>query len=138
MNLAEEKTEKTEKREESKAAAGTGFLAVVRIRGATGVRRKARVALKQIALTRRNHCVLLPSNKTNLGILFLVKDFVTWGEASPDLITLLEKRFGKRRVFRLHPPRKGFKGGIKTAFPKGALGYRGEKISELINSMLVQ
>lgn len=40
-------------------------------------------------------------------------------------------------VFRLHPPRGGFKGSKKRTFKEGgALGYRGEKINELIERML--
>jgi len=39
-------------------------------------------------------------------------------------------------VFRLHPPTKGFKGKVKKACGMGGeLGYRGEKINELINRM---
>ncbi|ACV24494.1 50S ribosomal protein L30 [Methanocaldococcus fervens] len=41
-------------------------------------------------------------------------------------------------VFRLHPPRKGFeRKGIKKPFSVGgALGYRGEKINELLEKMM--
>ncbi|GAB6136099.1 50S ribosomal protein L30 [Thermococcus prieurii] len=40
-------------------------------------------------------------------------------------------------VFRLHPPRGGLKGSKKRTFKEGgALGYRGEKINELIERML--
>ncbi|AAL81927.1 50S ribosomal protein L30 [Pyrococcus furiosus DSM 3638] len=40
-------------------------------------------------------------------------------------------------VFRLHPPRGGFRGSKKRSFKEGgALGYRGEKINELIERML--
>ncbi|WP_297519181.1 50S ribosomal protein L30 [Thermococcus sp.] len=40
-------------------------------------------------------------------------------------------------VFRLHPPRGGLKGTKKRSFKEGgALGYRGEKINELIERML--
>ncbi|ACX72077.1 MAG: 50S ribosomal protein L30 [Methanococci archaeon] len=41
-------------------------------------------------------------------------------------------------VFRLHPPKKGFeRGGIKKPFSiGGALGYRGEKINELLEKMM--
>ncbi len=38
-------------------------------------------------------------------------------------------------IFRLHPPRKGYE-GIKRSFKEGgALGYRGEKINQLIRRM---
>ena len=39
-------------------------------------------------------------------------------------------------VFKLHPPRKGFKGKTKKSFTSGGeAGYRGERISELIKRM---
>jgi large subunit ribosomal protein L30 len=43
---------------------------------------------------------------------------------------------GIQPFFRLHPPRKGFRGKIKKSFVAGGeLGYRGEKISELLKRM---
>ncbi|MEM1696538.1 MAG: 50S ribosomal protein L30 [Desulfurococcaceae archaeon] len=40
-------------------------------------------------------------------------------------------------VFRLHPPRKGFKGSTKRPYDQGGeLGYRGSAINELIKRML--
>ena len=40
-------------------------------------------------------------------------------------------------VFKLHPPTKGFKGKIKKSYGAGGeLGYRAEKINELIERML--
>jgi large subunit ribosomal protein L30 len=44
---------------------------------------------------------------------------------------------GIQATFRLHPPTKGFKGKIKRGYGSGGeLGYRGEKINELVNRML--
>jgi len=38
--------------------------------------------------------------------------------------------------FRLHPPSKGYKGKIKRNFGSGGeLGYRGEKINDLLKRM---
>ncbi|MEM3626897.1 MAG: 50S ribosomal protein L30 [Candidatus Bathyarchaeia archaeon] len=40
-------------------------------------------------------------------------------------------------VFKLHPPIRGFKGKIKKGYHNGGeLGYRGEKINELIKRMI--
>jgi len=40
-------------------------------------------------------------------------------------------------VFKLHPPSKGFKGNIKKGYTSGGeLGYRGEKINDLIKRMV--
>ncbi|MEM3580677.1 MAG: 50S ribosomal protein L30 [Candidatus Bathyarchaeia archaeon] len=39
--------------------------------------------------------------------------------------------------FRLHPPTKGFKGKVKKGYGMGGeLGYRGEKINELLQRMI--
>ncbi len=39
--------------------------------------------------------------------------------------------------FKLHPPKKGFKGKIKKPYASGGeLGYRGENINELIRRMV--
>jgi large subunit ribosomal protein L30 len=39
-------------------------------------------------------------------------------------------------LFKLHPPRKGFKGKTKKSFRSGGeAGYRGEAINELIKRM---
>lgn len=40
-------------------------------------------------------------------------------------------------IFRLHPPKKGFKGKIKRSYATGGVtGYRGEIINDLIKRML--
>ncbi|NOZ81570.1 MAG: 50S ribosomal protein L30 [Candidatus Micrarchaeota archaeon] len=46
------------------------------------------------------------------------------------------KKMGIKPVFRLTPPSGGFKKSIKQHFPKGELGYRGEKINELLERMI--
>jgi len=40
-------------------------------------------------------------------------------------------------VFRLHPPKKGFKGKVKRSYAAGGVtGYRGEAINDLIKRMM--
>ena len=47
------------------------------------------------------------------------------------------KTWGIEPVFRLHPPRGGFRGSIKKPYGAGGeLGYRGPAINELIERML--
>ncbi|HEX3014650.1 MAG TPA: 50S ribosomal protein L30 [Methanobacterium sp.] len=43
---------------------------------------------------------------------------------------------GVKPVFRLHPPRKGYKDLKKTFAESGTLGYRGDKIGDLIKKMI--
>lgn len=51
------------------------------------------------------------------------------GEAGPNALP------GLKKVFRLHPPRKGYKTTKRPFRDFGALGYRGEGINELILRM---
>ena len=41
-----------------------------------------------------------------------------------------------KRIFRLNPPKKGYRGIKKSFVNKGALGYRGKEINKLINRMI--
>jgi large subunit ribosomal protein L30 len=61
-------------------------------------------------------------------------------DALADAIASCKVEFQKlpnvQPVFKLHPPKKGFKGKTKKSFSAGGeAGYRGEKISELIKRM---
>ena len=61
-------------------------------------------------------------------------------DALADAIASCKVEFQKlpnvQPVFKLHPPKKGFKGKTKKSFTAGGeAGYRGEKISELIKRM---
>ena len=140
-------------------------LALVRIRGPTGVRVDIADTLSHLRLTRRNHCVIVPKNVAYTGMVLKVKDYITWGDIDEETYKMLtEKRMedykglasdrknkisydakfmeidGKKmkKVFRLNSPRKGYgRKGIKTPFIKGgALGYRGAKINDLIQRMI--
>ena len=120
--------------------------------------------LHLLRLTRVNHSVVIPDSKIkNYGeMLKIVKDYATWGEISNETLKALVEKRGRltgdklipsdmipavvsaiekgepsniKPVFRLHPPRKGFK-DKKMKFPEGDLGYRGEAIKDLLNRMM--
>ena len=110
-------------------------LAVIRVRGVQGVRWKASQTMIQLRLTRRNHLVLVTDSPVVHGMLKECKDYITWGEASEEILSKLKGKFGEQKVYRLSPARKGFS-SLKMPFPKGALGYRGEKINDLAARML--
>ncbi|ADD09306.1 50S ribosomal protein L30 [Candidatus Aciduliprofundum boonei] len=153
------------------------MLAVIRVRGRTGVRKEISDTLKMLNLTRINHCVLIPETPSYKGMLQKVKDYVTWGEINKDTLERLIRTRGRlygdepitdkyvkekmgfenisaladaivegkvlykdipnvKPVFRLHPPLKGWEKTKRHFTEGGALGYRGEKINELILRML--
>ena len=143
--------------------AKSGKLAIVLVRGVVGVTQSVKDTLSLLKLNRKNHCVVIDNNPVNLGMIKKVKDFITWGEIDEDTFKeLVEKRGAEfqarltdrkekysyksleingkkyKPYFRLNPPKKGFgRKGIKVAFKVGGgLGYRAEKINDLIKRML--
>lgn len=149
----------------------------VRIRGTISARREARETLKLLHLTRNNYAVLIDNSPSFVGMLKAVQGYVTWGEASEEIVSALMRErsrlLGNNRpteeylnkagyktmeelaeavfncrvkywklpsvqpAFRLRPPTKGFKGNIKKGYgAHGELGYRGQKINELIKRMV--
>ncbi|MFH0973461.1 MAG: uL30 family ribosomal protein [Candidatus Micrarchaeota archaeon] len=113
------------------------LIAIVRIRGVMRTRGSTESVFRALRLTRKNHCVLAALTASLQGMLLKTRDYATWGEASDETVALLKKKFGENEVvYRLQPPRGGFKGGIRQHYPKGALGFRGEKINDLIKAMI--
>ena len=117
--------------------------------------------LELLKLTKKYHCVIVRDDPKIMGMLKKVKDYATWGVISPDMIkSLIEKRgrlpgdkrvpadrvkefasaieSGKdselKSVFRLHPPRKGWK-DTKATYPAGDLGPR-KSIDDVIKKMM--
>ena len=139
-------------------------LAVVRIRGVTGVKFDIDETLVKLKLHKKNYCIVIPKNMNYVGMVKKVKDYVTWGNVDEETFNLLVQKKGieyKGRVndkkekisynrfftlkdkklkkfFRLNSPKKGYgRKGIKVAFKNGgALGYRGDKIKDLIIRMV--
>lgn len=112
-------------------------IAVVRIRGLVKIRGDFVRTLRLLNLDKKNHCVIIESKPEIIGLVRKVKDFVAWGEVSDDVIKLLESR--KKGVFyALCSPKRGFaRKGIRMPFNKGGdLGYRGNKINDLLKRMI--
>jgi len=140
------------------------LLAVIRVRGKINLKHGISKTFTQLNLHNKNWCVFLKNTNSNLGMVKKVKDYVTYGEVSEDVLnSVIEKRgelFKGRehdskkkisykkffvyknkkyqRYLRLSPPKKGYgRKGIKTSFVNGGtLGYRGEKINELLKQMI--
>lgn len=69
------------------------MLAIVRIRGSVGVRKKLEDTMKMLRLDAPNKCVVVPDNPSYRGMLFKVKDYVTFGKINFDTFSaMLEKR----------------------------------------------
>jgi len=138
--------------------------AIIRLRGLANVRKDVEDTLKMMRLNRRMHCVVLKDTDNVKGMLQKAKDWITWGDINDKVLKQLVAKRGRKLgdkrlagedvdivlnklketgklegikpVFRLTPPSKGFKHSVKQQYPKGELGYRGEKINELLKRMI--
>jgi len=139
------------------------MFAVVRIRGSVNVSDDIEDTLNMLNLKSPNNCVVIPETKQYLGMLRKAKDRITWGNVDKKTLSkLLEKRskipkeklkemkmknlndlsdaliknkMKLKLIFRLNPPMHGFK-STRLPYPKGDLGFRGEKINELLERMI--
>lgn len=138
-------------------------LTAVLVRGLIGISYPIKATIQQLGLFRKNRCVVLPDTPSIRGMLVKTKDYLTWGELTPEMYRTLLSRRGQpwkgsekdrnghyayryqevggkkyKSYFSLQPPRKGFgRKGIKIAFAAGGgLGYRGAKINELLERMI--
>lgn len=109
------------------------MMAVIRLRGTVKMRKKIADTLRMLHLDKVNTMVLIDENDSRMGMVKKSGDFVAWGEVSDELVTKLKEQ--DKKVFHLKPPRGGMK-SKKARFPKGNLGYNGEKINELIKKMI--
>jgi len=141
------------------------MLAAIRIRGEIGIDIKIKTTLALLKLLKKHTCVVFKDSESIRGMLNKVKDYVTWGEIDTETYNLMIEKRGQeykgpekdskdkidysrkyiiindkkiKPFFRLSPPKGGFeRKGIKNSYQaKGALGYRKNKINDLIKKMI--
>ena len=161
--VAEKIEEKTVKQKEERKQIKNSLLAVVRIRGNVNVERSIRNTLKILRLHKTNHCIIVPKNPTFEGMLKEAAYYITWGDISSQMLEKMvykrgryvgdkrvekkdaknvakkiidgNKDIGLKPIFRLSPPSGGYR-ATRFPYPKGDLGYRGDKINELLKRMI--
>ncbi len=132
------------------------LVAAVRVRGRVGVRASIAETLDRLRLRRVNNCTLVVADGSYAGMLEKCGSYIAYGEISAETLgRLLDRKGikadvpalieGKREAIaalkeslpiRLKPPKHGYK-STKLSFTQGGdLGYRGERINELITRMI--
>tara|TARA_B100001996_G_scaffold381816_1_gene372080 strand:- start:3234 stop:3704 length:471 start_codon:yes stop_codon:yes gene_type:complete len=66
---------------------------VVRVRSNVNVERSIRETMDYLNLTKVNHAVIIPENDQYRGMLQKAKDYITWGDATEELV---EKMLSER------------------------------------------
>ncbi len=137
--------------------------AIIKIRGSINTAPKVKTTFDLLNLTRSNHLSIWPEDSSRLKMLKKVEGYATFGVINDDVLKeLLEKKgnfiegsdakkafaalkegktpkeAGIKNCFRMNPPRKGYeRKGVKKPYTLGgALGFRGEKINDLILKMM--
>ena len=76
-------------------------LAVVRVRGLTGVRYDIDATLKKLRLYKKNYCVVVPNTGSYVGMIKKINDYVTWGDIDENTYKeLIEKRIKHMKELR--------------------------------------
>jgi large subunit ribosomal protein L30 len=70
-------------------------LAVVRVRGVSGIRQDIKDTLNMLHLNRNCQATLIQNEPTNLGMLKKAKGQLTWGEVSKETIASLLRERGR-------------------------------------------
>ena len=137
----------------------------IRVRGGINVKNDIKDNLTFLKLPKINNCMLYSEKPVIDGMMQKAKNMITWGEIKTDILAkLLKKRallqgdkkltaeqvkefsekimkgstlkeLGIKTPLRLPPPSGGYK-STKHNFPNGDLGYRGDKINELLEKMI--
>ncbi len=119
-----------------------GQIAAIRLRGKWNIKTNLEDTLTLLGIRRKNSMVILENTKDNMGMLVKAKDYITYGEINKEILEKLtskkepKKKTDKKLIFNLPNPKKGFK-GIKKGFNEGGdLGYRGDKINDLLERII--
>ena len=80
-------------KEIKKTAISNEKVAVIRVRGLTGVKHDIGDTLKKLRLYKKNYCTIVPKTESYLGMISKIKDYATWGEIDENTYkSLLDKR----------------------------------------------
>ncbi|MBU1203769.1 MAG: 50S ribosomal protein L30 [Nanoarchaeota archaeon] len=70
-------------------------IAVIRIRGKTGIRKDISDTLKILHLFNKYHCIIVDNKPSYVGMIKKVKDYITWGEINKESLKLLLEKRGR-------------------------------------------
>ncbi len=105
-------------------------LAIVRVRGVRKINPRIQKTFELIKLAKPNNCVFIEDSPQNLGMLLMIKDYVTFGPVDEETIFKMLFKRGKKGSVSL-------KDSMKEADIKKAAKeiFAGKKTSEFADSV---
>lgn len=70
-------------------------IAVVRVRGNCKLDKEMENTMKMLRLYKKNNCIVIPNTEVYIGMIYKVKDYVTWGEIDEKTFRVLLEKRGK-------------------------------------------
>ena len=137
--MAEDKLKQdVEQTKKTQTPASGKDVAIILIRGQIGARHDVKRTLRLLNLFNKFNCVILKETPQVKGMLEKVKDYVTWGPVSADIIVKVQaRRKIKEKTFVLHPPVGGFeRKGIKLPYKLGGVLGQRDTMDKILNKML--
>lgn len=117
-------------------------IAAYRIKGQFSTKEEFLQTMDMLGLKRKNTCIIIEDTPNNMGMIKKVKDFITYGEVSAEVVSKLLKKkepvtkTDTKMIFKLPNPKGGFK-HIKRGYNEGGdLGYRGKEINVLLERVI--
>ena len=104
------------------------MLAVIRLKGGMKANKEILDTFKIMKIPNINSAIIIEDSETSRGMMKKVENYIAWGEASTNTEEIIKKKKN------LHPPLKGFR-SFKARYPKGNIGYYGDKINNLVKRM---
>lgn len=74
----------------------TDTIAIIRIRGVRNIKPKLRRTMELLRLERPNHCVVVAATPQTMGMVNIIKDYVTFGKINQDSLYLLLSKRGEK------------------------------------------
>jgi large subunit ribosomal protein L30 len=117
-------------------------IAAFRIKGQFSTKEEFLQTMDMLGLKRKNACIIIDDTPNNMGMIKKVKDFITYGEISKEVLDKLSKKkeplvkTEKKLVFNLPNPIGGFKHTKRGYNEGGDLGYRGKEINALLERII--
>jgi large subunit ribosomal protein L30 len=71
-------------------------IAIVRIRGIRSVKPRIKRTMELMRIEKPNHCVVIDDTVQNMGMVQVVKDYVTFGPIKVETLELLLKKRGEK------------------------------------------
>jgi large subunit ribosomal protein L30 len=117
-------------------------IAAIRLKGQFGITGVFKDTMDMLGLDRRNACIIVENTPNNMGMIKKVKDYITYGEVSDEVVAKLLKKKDPisktktKMIFALPNPKGGYR-KIKRGFNEGGdRNYRGKEINGLLERII--